>query len=279
MGKIAVLGPAGSHSHDLGLTMGDESSLVLLSSFGLAKALREGSVERVLLPVENSIEGRVKWVLDLLVQDGLGYSVVGEAVWNVVHCLMGFGKLDEVRSVLSIPIATGQCRGLVESLARATTQDTDSTSAAVKRIAEAKDPRLAAIGTRLAARIYDVPVLKDDIGDDPNNQTRFIVLGKTSPAPTGNDKTSIVFGVQNYSGALVAVLEVLKVHHINMTMIFSEQSPARKLGGYIFFVDVGGHREDRALSLALELIAQEASFFKVLGSYPCATCAANPKQI
>jgi prephenate dehydratase len=265
---IGYLGPAGSFSHEVALTLGDKD-LIPLSSFELGRAMRDGTIERAVLPVENSIEGRVKWVLDFLAENGDKPSaIIGEVIWDIKHCLAGFGAITEVRTVCSHPQALGQCRAFLGRLKEIETRDVDSTSAAVMLIAEKKEKALAAIGTMRASEIYEVPVIQEDIGDHRNNQTRFIILGKERKSSTGNDKTSLVFGTEDKPGALHEALEVFKVLRINMTMIFSESSPRKRLGEYIFFVDVEGHQEDRSLSLALDLVKKKVSFLRILGSFP-----------
>jgi len=268
---IGFLGPFGSFSNEVAETIkGVSGTLVPLSSFEMGKALREGRIERAVLPIENSVEGRVKWVIDLLAENNIGpFVVVGEVVWDVKHCLIGFGTMAEIKVVYSHPQALGQCRAFLRKLEGVETRDTDSTSTAVKLIAEGRESSLAAIGTMKASETYRVPIIQEDIGDHQNNQTRFIVLGKEGEKPTGNDKTSLIFGTEDKPGVLHEALEVFKVFGINMTMILSEPSPLkRKFGEYIFFVDVEGHQEDRSLGLALELITKRVSSLKILGSFP-----------
>lgn len=268
---IGFLGPFGSFSNEVAETIkGASGTLVPLSSFELGKALHEGTVERAVLPIENSVEGRVKWVLDLLAENNIEpFTVVGEIIWDIRHCLIGFGSIAEVRVVYSHPQALGQCRTFLRKLGGVETRDIDSTSTAVRLIAEKRDSSLAAVGTMKASKAYRVPVIREDIGDHRNNQTRFIVLGKRPEGPTGNDKTSLIFGTEDKPGVLHEALEVFKVFGINMTMIFSEPSPfRRRFGEYIFFVDVEGHQEDRSLGLALELIRKRVSSLKILGSFP-----------
>lgn len=264
---IGYLGPEGSNSHEAAEAVSrDGETLFPLSQFELGTAMREGNVGTVILPVENSIEGRVKWVLDMLAQNNIGrFSIVGEFVLKVRHCLIGFGTEAEVETIYSIAPALGQCR---TAIGRTLTRTLDSTSAAVKLMADMEDKSSAAIGTARAAKIYGVPIIKENVGDNPNNETRFLILGQETHGSTGNDKTSIVFETEHKPGALCDVLSILKVAKINMTMIFSEASPEQVRGKYIFFVDFDGHQDDKRQSVALDLIREEVKFLKVLGSYP-----------
>jgi len=188
---------------------------------------------------------------------------------RVEHCLIGFGTEAGVKTIYSIAPALGQCRTVI---GRIQTKTTDSTSAAVQLIAGIQDRSSAAIGTRRASQIYGVPVIREDVGDNPNNEARFLILGQEEQISTGNDKTSIVFETEHKPGALCDVLLILKVAKINMTMIFSEASPEQVRGKYIFFVDFDGHKDDKRQSVALDLIREEVRFLKVLGSYPKAGC-------
>lgn len=266
--NIGYLGPAGSNSHEAAeLIKAPGEVLVPFSSYGLSSALLERKIAKAIMPVENSIEGRVRWVLNLLVGSGSdSFAIVGELVWSVRHCLLGFGTKTGIKTVFSHPQALGQCRAFLKSLGSIETRDTDSTSGAVEIVSRGADKTLAAIGTKSASGLYGVPIMQEDIGDSKDNKTRFIILGEDATKPTGKDKTSIVFGVKNESGALHDVTGVLNALDINMTMIFSEQSPSKKLGEYIFFVDVEGHQEDKKLSVAIEAMKRKVGFLKMLGS-------------
>ena len=159
--KIGCLGPEASNSYEVAKAInyaGDE--LIPLSSFELIKSLKSGEIQKAILPIENSIEGRVKWVFDFLAGNNLGLlSIIGEDIWKVRHCLIGFGKESEIKMVYSHPQALGQCRISMGSL---DLKDADSTSAAVKFIAESQQKTLAAIGTRQAAERYKVPIIKEE---------------------------------------------------------------------------------------------------------------------
>jgi len=266
---IGYLGPEGSNSHVAAMRWyKNDEKLIPLSQFSLAIALRDGKVDEVVLPVENSIEGRVKWVLDLLAQNKAGHFVIiGEMNLKIKHCLIGFGTREEAVVIYSISTALGQCRTIIGTTQ---TRVTDSTSAAVKLMAENMERSFAAIGTRLAAKIYKVPVIQKDVGDSRKNETRFLVLGKESQKSTGHDKTSIVFEAEDKPGALCDPLLILRNLKINMTMIFSEASLDHVRGKYIFFVDFVGHQNDKRPSVALDVIREDTKFLRVLGSYPVA---------
>jgi len=275
MKRIGYLGPKGTNSHEVAKTIiGIGEKLVPYTSFALGTALRNGSIDKAILPIENGGEGRVRWVLDLFANNNIGqFVIIGEVVYRVTHCLIGFGKKRKIKVVYSHPQALGQCR---QTLGKLETRDTNSTSAAVKLMTQTSDVTSAAIGTKTAAKMYSVPIIQEDVGDFPNNETRFVVLGTKVPKPTGNDKTSLLFGLTDEVGALDRIISTFRVANINMTMIHSEPSPSRKLGEYIFFIDVNVHQNNKCLVAALNLIrATGVGSYKILGSYPKATLAEN----
>jgi len=266
--KIGYLAPAGSFSEEA--TLSRFSDVAPYSSFELVDVLARGEIEAAVLPVENSIEGPVNWVLDLLSRNHMPFSISAEIVWTVKQNLIGLGRISDIQTVYSIPQALGQCRGFLDKIG-VETRDTDSTSAAVRLVAERKDQKIAAIGSKRAAEIYGLPIITEDISDARNNKTRFIVLGKERAGTTGRDKTSLIFGFTmeeaNRSGALSNVMVIFAALDISMTMVVSRPT-GDALGNYIFFVDIEGHRQDGKVRVALEAIAAKTSFLRVLGSYP-----------
>jgi prephenate dehydratase len=175
--------------------------------------------------------------------------------------------ISGIRYVLSHPQPLGQCRRfLSEQLPYARVKSVYSTSAAAQEVAEGGS-ELAAIGSASAAAVYGLEVAKMDIQDHNNNHTRFIAVGREDAPRSGNDKTSIVFSTEDKPGSLYRVLDIFNLWDINMTRI--ESRPAKhRLGRYIFFVDLLGHREDGDLRDALIMVSRKTSFLKILGSYP-----------
>lgn len=264
--KVGYLGPKGTFTEEAAMRIALEKDLIPLSSTELIKALEKGEIQKAVLPYENSIEGVVGWVFDFLVNLDPKFVIEAEIVLPIKQNLVGFGKIEDIKTIYSNPVALAQCRKFIETL-KVETKEVDSTSAAIKLIAQRRNLTEAAIGPQRAARIYDVPIIKEDIGDYHNNQTRFILLGTKKSQRTGNDKTTLVFGTENKPGALCTVLEVFKDAKINMTMIVSRPSK-QKLGEYIFFVDIDGHQDDEKIQRALEEIKKRTTFLKILGSYP-----------
>ncbi len=217
------------------------------------------------VPIENSNEGAVGVTLDRLAVSGLKTS--GEIYRRISHVLMS-RETDpaSVETVFSHPQAIAQCRGwLCKHLPSRPTVQMPSTAAAAARAAD--EPRTAALGNEALAERHELNVLARDIQDRWPNVTRFMVVGREDCAPTGNDKTSIVFSVVHRPGALFQALAPLANHGINLTRIESRPSKESPWD-YIFFVDLEGHQADEPVRQAMEELEASVSKLKVLGSYP-----------
>ncbi len=221
------------------------------------------------VPIENSLEGSVSRVYDLLLESSL--MVQGETELRVTHCLIANpgARLDLVKKVYSHPQALGQCRAFLKHL-NSELIPTYDTAGSVKMIKEQGITDGAAVASVRAAEIYGMTIMAQEIEDNPNNITRFFVLGKHNSPPTGNDKTSIVFSVSHKPGALYNLLKELSDSQINLTKIESRPTRQRPWE-YNFYLDFEGHREDATAREALGKLEQAALFVKVLGSYPKAT--------
>lgn len=219
-----------------------------------------------IVPVENSLEGSISRTYDLLLDSNL--KVCGETDLRVMHSLIANPgvKLTSIKKVYSHPQALGQSQAFLKHLGVELIPTYD-TAGSVKMIRDKQIKDGAAIASARAAEIYDMHVIAHEIEDNPNNFTRFFILGKQIPPPTGNDKTSIVFSVKHKPGTLFELLKRLALREINLTKI--ESRPTRqKPWEYNFYLDFEGHYEDKAASEALASIREFALFLKVLGSYP-----------
>jgi chorismate mutase/prephenate dehydratase len=147
------------------------------------------------------------------------------------------------------------------------TEEMSSTSAAVERARE--DPAVAGIASEMAARLFEVPVLRPRIEDNPFNSTRFLILGHRAMTPTGRDKTSIVFSMKNQPGVLLSILQPIAARGLNLTKIESRPTK-RRPWEYVNFVDFEGHHGTPAVQAALDEIRDRCQFLKILGSYPAA---------
>ncbi len=228
--------------------------------------VEEEGVHFGVVPVENSLEGIISRVYDLLLDSVL--RVCGEIELRVIHCLIaspGAG-LGTIKRVYSHPQALAQCRSFLKHLGTELIPSYD-TAGSVKMIKEGGMQDSAAIASARAAEIYGMKVIAQEIEDNPNNFTRFFILAKADSAPTGNDKTSIVFSAKDRSGALFASLGEFAKRNINLTKL--ESRPTRqKPWQYNFYLDFEGHREDKPAREAMESLENTSIFVKVLGSYP-----------
>ena len=274
--RVGYLGPEGTFTHEALMAAGASETLEPLPSvFETIMAVHEGRVDRALVPIENSLEGSVNATLDTLAVEAPNVAIVGETVHPVHHCLIARSALplESVTRVVSHPQATAQCaRFLRTRLPGAEVTAAASTADAVRTVAETDGP-LAALGTRLAARIYGGVVLDDHVEDTAGNQTRFVWLAERGGEPVGEGpwKTSIVFwgAGDDAPGWLVRCLSELADRSVNLTMI--ESRPRRlALGHYMFFADLEGHAQDPPVAEALAALGARTEELRVLGSYPAA---------
>ena len=230
------------------------------------RAVERDEVQFGVVPAENSLEGSISRVFELLLDSSL--KVCGEIELRVVHCLIGVpeARLDSIKGVHSHPQALGQCKTFLRQLGCELIPTYD-TAGSVKIVREKGTTDRGAVASARAAEIYGMKILAREIEDNPNNFTRFFILSKQDSPPSGNDKTSIVFSVKHKPGALYESLKALAGRNINLTKI--ESRPTRqKPWEYNFYLDFEGHREDKAFQEALESLERSSLFVKVLGSYP-----------
>ena len=266
---VAFLGPMGTYSHVAARTLfGLAARYVEAATIeGVFDAVRRGTSEFGVVPLENSTEGAVTTTLDALIEGGA--RIRREVVIEVSHCLVGNAAgLAEIDRVYSHPQALSQCRvWLAQNLGSAQLVHTASTGAAVREAMG--DARGAAIASGLSAQLLGVPVLRERVQDRAENQTRFAVIARTDAPRTGDDKTTLAFTLpdENERGALRRALSALDEAGINLTRIESRPSRTRTWD-YVFVIDIEGHREDAGVAAALGRIAALAGDVTVLGSYP-----------
>ena len=265
--KLAYFGPEGTFTH-LACTrrFGSSAHFVPVRTIGDVFAeVEKGNAEYGVVPIENSSEGVVSHTLDMFVDSDL--KICGEILLEVSHSLLSkSGDLRKVKKVYSHPHAFAQSRKWLEAnLPRIPLFEASSTAAAAKLVT--KDRAAAAIASELAASLYDLKVISRKIEDTPCNFTRFLIIGKTQPAPTDHDKTSLMFSIKDRVGALYRILEPFAKYQINLTKVESRPSKT-KAWEYIFYLDIEGHIADEPVKAALALLEEECLFLKVLGSYP-----------
>jgi chorismate mutase/prephenate dehydratase len=221
------------------------------------------------VPVENSYEGSINETYDLLASTTS--KVCGEILVRVRHCLIGKPgtKADEVTSVYSHPQALAQCARYLRTHKMEAVPAYD-TAGSVKLVKRIRSRKVAAIASRRAAELHSMQIIAEGIEDSGVNYTRFLVLGKRIAPISGDDKTSVIFGVEHKPGSLYRALKALSTRGINLTKI--ESRPVKNTPWqYNFYVDFHGHMRDKVCSEALRDLRRRSTFVKTLGSYPIAT--------
>jgi prephenate dehydratase len=268
--KIAYQGEPGANSHiACKNTYPDWEPLPCATFEDALGAIADGSATLGMIPIENSIAGRVADIHHLLPDSGL--YIVGEYFLPIHFQLLGIkgARLDQITSVYSHVHALGQCRKIIRAHGLAT-HVTGDTAGSAREVAEWADPARAAIATRLAGEIHDLDVLAADIEDEPHNTTRFVVLSKSPqwPAPgNGPVVTSFVFRVRNVPAALYKALGGFATNGVNMTKLESYMVEG-EFTATQFLADVEAHPKEPPLARALEELAFFCKEMKILGVYP-----------
>jgi prephenate dehydratase len=280
--RLGYLGPAGTFSEEAvrAAVPDDRAELVPFASIHQAvMAVQDHTIERALVPIENSLEGGVSATLDALALDAGDVAIVGETVLAIRNCLIARGDLalGAIEVVVSHPQPLGQCAEFLRAtLPNAAVRAATSTADAVREVAASGAP-WAALGPRSAAALYGCRVLREGVDDDPDNATRFVWLAPAGTPPDGPAaadtpwKTSVVFaGAGDRSpGWLVRCLSEFAFRGVNLTRI---ESRPRKgpLGHYVFHLDMEGRADDAAVAEAIEGLGAHCEQVRLLGSYPAA---------
>ena len=267
--RIAYLGPAGTFSHEavtkhFGLFVETVPCATIDEVF---RAAESEQTDHAVVPVENSTEGAVGRTLDLMCQTPL--SICGEIRLRIRQNLLSTAATSgEVVKVYSHAQSLAQCAQWLAKHLPGAARVAVASNAEAARLA-AMEPGTAAIAGENAAAIYALHVLAPHIEDEPNNTTRFWVLGRNRVPPSGHDETSLVMAAPNRPGAFHNLLEPFATHGVSMTRL--ESRPARTgLWEYLFFVDLAGHETDPSVAAALLELGKKAPMLKILGSYPAA---------
>jgi chorismate mutase/prephenate dehydratase len=264
--RIAYLGPRGSFSHSaatlkFGQSVEYEAVMDIRSIF---EEVSKGHSDLGLVPVENSAGGGVIETLDAFIESDV--LICAEVFMAVHHNLLANCKLEAVEKIYSKPEIFAQCRNwLSTTFKEANTIAAPSSAKAAQMAAE--EPNTAAIGSRIAADLYGLKILCENIEDISNNITRFLVISKSDTRVTGDDKTSLLFSTAHKTGALADVLDVFRTSGVNLTNITSRPSKKREWE-YYFFVDAVGHKSSPTMQNCLTQIKQHCLQLSVLGSYP-----------
>jgi chorismate mutase/prephenate dehydratase len=266
---IAFLGPLGTFSESAATKhFGHAARLLPQSSIDdVFREVESGHAHYAVVPVENSTEGAVGRTMDLLLATPL--KICGEVVVRVHQNLMSNETdLDKITKVYSHAQSLAQCHEWLNRMLPKAQRVSVGSNAQAAQFAAA-EPGTAAIAGEAAAARYNLPKLAENIEDEPNNTTRFLILGKHDSGISGRDKTSLIMSAPNRTGALHELLLPLSTAGVSMCRL--ESRPAKNaLWEYVFYVDIEGHRDQPAIKAALEKLAAYAAYLKILGSYPVA---------
>jgi prephenate dehydratase len=285
--RVGYFGPEGTFTHEALIEAlrrapdpGEPELVALPTIYDTVMAVHSAAVERALVPIENSLEGSVNATLDALAIETDDVAIVGEVVHPIRHCLIAKHELelDQIDTVVSHPQATAQCARFIRMrLPDARILNGSSTADAVRMVAE-QEGAWAALGNRLAAERYGCRVLRANVEDVADNETRFVWLAQveaepglpiTPEASLGPWKTAIVFwGIgSDAPGWLVRCLNEFATRQVNLTRI--ESRPRKQgLGKYMFFLDLEGRDGEQHVRAALDAMRQHVEVLRVLGSFP-----------
>ncbi len=267
--SIGFLGPLGSFSQAAAIKHFGHAALTQAcpSIDEVFRQVEAGITDYGVVPVENSTGGAVGTTLDLLLASPL--KVCGEVDLRVHQFLLRkSGLTDKPVRVYSHTQSFAQCHEWLNQNLPGIERRTVASNSEAARLA-AEDPTAAAIAGEMAGELYGLDIMARNIEDQPNNTTRFLVIGNHDAAPSGKDKTSLVLSAKNRPGAMFDLLAPLADNQVSMSKL--ESRPSRTgLWEYMFYVDIDGHRLDEKIAKALQELSERAAFLKVLGSYPAA---------
>lgn len=263
---IAYLGPKASFTHLAAMKkFGSQVNYVPCNDISeIFSKVEKDDCDYGVVPIENSIEGAVTHTFDLLVDSEL--KICSHILLEISHNLLSRTTMDKIKKIYSNPQVFGQCRLWLQAhLPKAERIEVSSTTKAAQIAAKQKGS--ASIASTLAAKVYNLKIIKRDIEDIQHNITRFLVIATQDVPQTGRDRTSILFSIKDKVGALHSMLMPFFRNKINLTKIESRPSK-KKAWDYYFFVDFEGHRMDRHVVRALSQLENKCKYLKILGSYP-----------
>jgi len=264
---VAFLGPEGTFTQQAAVKhFGSSVKIVPAATINaIFNAVESGNCQFGVVPVENSTEGVISHTLDRFLNSPL--KICGEVEIRVHQNLMGLvDSLDEVTEVFSHQQSLAQCRQWLDNHLPNAKRTAVNSNTEAARLASTNKQAVAIAGV-IAAEIYKLNLIERNIEDEPNNTTRFIIIGQQISSSTGNDKTSLVVSTGNQPGALHRILEPFA--RFNIGMLHIESRPSRQgLWDYVFFIDIEGHSEDNDVAQALAILKDNVNMLKLLGSYP-----------
>ena len=265
--KVAYLGPEGTFTQAAALKhFGHSIKTVSMASISdVFRDVESGAAQYGVVPVENSTEGVINHTLDMFLNSPL--VICGEVSLRIHHHLLSReSELSAVKRIYSHQQSLAQCRLWLDRNLPHAEQITVGSNAEAARLAKS-EPGSASIAGEMAAELYQLQGLARNIEDEPDNTTRFLVIGRQRALPSGDDKTTLLCATRNVAGGLNALLAPLADHGISMSRI--ESRPSRQGNwDYVFFIDIEGHQDEPRVAEALKALRGQARMLKVLGSYP-----------
>ena len=280
--RVAFFGPFGTFTEQALRTQPDLAAGEVVAHRtvpDVLDAVSSGEVDFGFVPIENSIEGMVNFTLDALAFEH-DLLIVREVVLDIHMCLAartGVGR-EDIHEILSIPVATAQChRYLREHLPHAEIRTAVSTAGAAQMVSVDPSPHVAAIAPRVAAELYGLDVLAENIEDHDGNQTRFVVVSRSGvPAATGHDRTAlVVYQRADEPGSLISILQEFAARRLNLSNLISRPTKDGGLGDYCFIVFVEGHVADDLVADAMRALHAKQGAVKFFGSWPRADAEAH----
>ena len=273
--RVAFFGPFGTFTEQALRTQADlaQGELIAYRTVpDVLDAVTDGDVDFGFVPIENSIEGIVNFTLDALAFEH-DLLIIREVVLDIHLSLAARPgvEIGDIKEILSIPVATAQCHRFVrDQLPDAEIRNASSTAGAAQAVSDDPSPQLAAIAPRMAAELYGLEVLADNIEDHEGNQTRFVVVAPRGiPAPTGQDRTAlVVYQRADEPGSLISILQEFAARRLNLSNLISRPTKHGGLGDYCFIVFVEGHVRDDLLADAMRALHAKQGTVKFFGSWP-----------
>lgn len=268
--KVSYLGPEHTFSYQAArnLFVSGAEYVPTRSITEIFRSTDCGDADYGIIPIENSTAGTVGETLDAFVTTNS--RIIAETTLAISHNLLSKCQLHDIQTVYSHPQALSQCQNwLTQNLGWAERVELVSTAAAAGRAA--REEASAAIGVAAAADEHGLNLLRENIQDFSNNETRFLILGKTVNPATGQDRTAVIFSLMDRIGSLHDALGILRQHEVNLSNL--QTRPARGqahfgAGDYVFFAEIVGHETDGAVSKAIQALRKECTLVKTLGSWP-----------
>lgn len=268
--KVAYLGPEGTYTQAAVLKHFGESVTARPASTidEIFRDVETGNADYGVVPVENSLGGIVSHTLDELALTAL--RICGEVTLPIHHCLLSNEpSIEAITHIWSHQQSFSQCRKWLDT--RLPKAEREAVASNAQAVLIARERGGAAIAGQQTAKLYGMNILASNIEDDPNNTTRFLIIGKHDPSPTGDDVTSLVLTAQrNTPGALFKLLQPFALENLDLTRIESRPVKGAAVHDYYFFIDFRGHAHDARVQKVLEEVRAASAFFKILGSYPTA---------